>query len=388
MIDFELTAEQREIQTLARDFVAKEIRPIALERDQRRVNRETFDWRIVEQLHTLGLRAMTLAEKYGGSAVGAFTVALVLEELAAGDLGVAFIVEQTNKFVQMLQWEGTEEQCERYLIPLRDDRRFLFAAASTEADFGSDFFLPHPAMRVVTTAKLEDNEWVINGTKQWSLGSAFAKLFFVTARTEEGLGRFLVPSDTPGFKVGHIHDSMAGRIFPRAEIVFDNVRIPKANKVVAPAGAQDPRHRNRWISMVYASADNVGVARAAYEEALEFAKVRVQGGKHIIEHQAIGMMLAEMYAEIEAARLLCWKAAWTADHAEYGDPKLATMAKVFSADVAVRVARKAFEIHGGYGPTSDFAAEKHLREAAYLLPSSGTQQILTLKTAKFLEQGL
>lgn len=388
MIDFELTEEQREIQTLAREFAAKEIKPIALDRDQRRVNRETFEWGIVDQLDKLGFRAMTLAEKYGGSGVGVFTVALVLEELAAGDLGVAFIVEQTNKFVQMLQWEGTEEQCQRYLIPLRDDSRFLFAAAATEPDYGSDFFLPHPGIRVVTTAKLEGDEWVINGTKQWSLGSAFAKLFFVTARTQEGLGRFLVPGDSPGLKVGHIHDSMAGRVFPRAEILFDNVRIPRNNRVVAPAEAQDPRHRNRWLSFIYAAADNVGVARAAYEEALEFARVRVQGGKRIIEHQAIGMMLAEMYAQIEAARLFCWKAAWMADYGEYGDPKVATMAKVFTAEAAVKVARKAFEIHGGYGPTKEFAVEKHLREAAYLLPSSGTQQILTLKTAKFLEQGL
>ena len=388
MIDFELSEEQREIQALAREFVAKEIKPIALERDQQRVNRETFQWGLVDKLDKIGFRAMTLAEKYGGTGVGVLTVAIVLEELAAGDLGVAFIVEQTNKFVQMLQWLGTEEQCRRYLIPLRDNSRFLFAAAATEADFGSDYFMPHADMRVTTTATPDGDEWVINGNKQWSLGSAFASLFFVIARTREGLGRFLVAGDTPGVKVGHIHDSMAGRIYPRAEILFDNVRVPRGNKVESPAATQAPGHRSKLSGLIYATADNVGVARAAYEEALDFAKVRVQGGKPIIEHQAVGMMLADMFAQIEAARLLCWKAAWAADHSEYSDPKVAAMAKVFTADVAVKVARKAFEIHGGYGPTKEFAVEKHLREAAYLLPSSGTQQIHTLRTAKFLEQGL
>jgi alkylation response protein AidB-like acyl-CoA dehydrogenase len=388
MIDFELSEEQQDLQTLAREFVTKEVKPIAPKRDQQPAHRDIFQWDIVDQLDKIGFRAMTLAEKYGGPGAGLLTTVIVLEEVAAGDLGVAFIVEQTNKFVQMLQWQGTKEQCQRFLIPLRDDGRFLFASAATEADYGSDYFLPHPDIRVTTTAERDGDEWVINGTKQWSVGSAYAKLFFVIARTKEGLGRFLVLSDTPGVKVGHIHDSMAGRMYPRSEISFDHVRVPKGNRVEMSVEARDHRHRSRWAGLVYAAADNVGVARAAYEEALEYAKVRVQGGKRIIEHQAIGMMLADMFAQVEAARLLYWKAAWAGDHAEYGDPKVAAMSKVFSAEVAMKVATKALEIHGGYGPTKDFTVEKHFREAGYLLPSGGTQQILALRTARFLDQGL
>lgn len=388
MVDFELSKDQQDLQTLAREFVAKEIKPIAPGRDQQAAHREIFQWDIVDQLDKIGFRTMTLSEKYGGPGAGLLTTVVVLEEVAAGDLGVAFIVEQTNKFVQVLQWLGTEEQCLRFLIPLRDDARFLFASAATEADFGSDYFLPHPDARVTTTAELDGNQWVINGTKQWSVGSAFAKLFFVIARTKEGLGRFLVLGNTPGVRVGHIHDSMAGRMYPRSEISFDHVRIPKENRVEMSVEARDNRHRSRWSGLVYAAADNVGVARAAYEEALEYAKVRVQGGKRIIEHQAIGMMLADMFARIEAARLFYWKAAWAADHGEYGDPKIATMSKVFSGEVAMDVATKALQIYGGYGPTKDFTVEKHFREAGYVQPSGGTHQILTLRTAKFLDQGV
>ena len=386
MIGFELTEEQKATQTLAREFVNKEIKPIVPEFDRQPDYRDRVRWDIVDKLSEVGFRTMNLDKKYGGPGADLLTVAIVLEELAAGDPGVAFIPEQTMRSIQTLQLLGTEEQRQRFLIPLRDDSRFLIARASTESEFGSDHTLAYPNPIVNTTAIIDGHEWVINGTKQWSLGGAYAKLLIVLARTKEGLSTFLVPSDTPGVKVSHIHDEIAGRLCPRAEITFDNVRIPREN-ILETREQRDPRSSIRLASLVYPSSCIIGVGRAAYEAALEYARTRVQGGKRIIEHQAIGMMLADMFTQLEAARLLNWKVAWTVDHCEYGDPKLAAMNKAFAAEVVMKITIQALQIHGGYGGTQDFSAERHVRNAAFFQPASGTEQVLKIKTARFIDRG-
>ncbi len=169
-------------------------------------------------------------------------------------------------------------------------------------------------------------------------------------------------------------------------MAFDNVRVPKENLVLMGAAevSVDVRSRIMRSSNAYAAASNIGVARAAYEAALDYAKLRVQGGKPLIEQQLIGTMLAEMYIDIEAARLLCWKAAWAADHVESYDPKLHPMAKVVASQTAKRVSIRALEIHGGYGSMKDLPMEKYVRDAVSFSHSDGANQALTLKTASLL----
>ncbi|MFH1169218.1 MAG: acyl-CoA dehydrogenase family protein [Chloroflexota bacterium] len=387
MIDFVLNEEQLAMQTLARDFVKNEVKPIAQEWDHRPDHKDCFQWELVDKLNKVGFRTLTLDKKYGGPGTDSLTTAIVLEELAVGDLGTSVIIAQTAKFVQSIQWECTEEQCRKFLIPFRDNPRGLIATTNTEANLGSDNSSGYPDGVVTTTAVLDGDEWVINGMKQWSSGGAYASLYRVLARTSEGRATFFVPKGTPGLTVGHIHDKLGERLFPTAETMYDNVRVPKGNLAGKPRTKPDPRARHMRASNAFAAACALGVARAAYETAVEYAKTRVQGGKHIIEHQAIGTMLADMFVRIEAGRLLYWKAAWAADHEESYDPKLHAMAKVYCSEVAHEVAVQAMEIHGGYGITKDMPLEKYVRDAVTFLHSDGTRQALKVRTANCLAQG-
>jgi alkylation response protein AidB-like acyl-CoA dehydrogenase len=386
MIDFSLDEEQRAIQESARRFTEREVTPIAHARDRSPDHQDCFQWDIVEKLSQVGFRTLTLNEKYGGPGASSLTTAIVCEELAVGDLGVSAIVAQCAKLVQVIQWTAPEEICRKFLIPFRDDERYLIATCSTEAEAGSDILAGGIEARIATTAVLDGDEWVINGTKQWSTGSSVAKLYRVLVRLEDGNGYALVPSDTPGLTVDHVNDKMGERLYPNAGMAFDNVRIPRDDMIPAPNGSAAPDMRSRFMraSNAYAAACNVGIARAAYEAALEYAKTRVQGGRRLIEQQLVGATLADMYAGIEAARLLCWKAAWAADNDEFYDPKLHAMAKVVASETAKRVSVQALEIHGGYGAMRDLPLEKYVRDAVGFSHSDGTNQVLRVKTLALL----
>ena len=390
MIDFSLTEEQRTILDSAHKFVEKEVKPIALQRDRSVDHRDCFQWDIVEKLSQIGFRTLALDEKYGGPGADTLTAAMVVEELAVGDLWVSVIVAMQAKLVQMIQWSVSEEICRKFLIPFRDDDRFLLATCVTEPNTGSDILAGGPSVRIATTAVLDGNEWVINGVKQWSSCASVARLYRVLVRTDQGNAYVLVPSDTPGFSVDHVHDKMGERLCPNAGMALNNVRVPKENLVHVLGGPDTPltvRSRIMRSSNVYTAAANVGVARAAYEAALEYAKLRVQGGKRIIEQQLIGTLLADMYVEIEAARLLYRKAAWEADHDAYYDPKLHAMAKVFSSEVAKRTTVRALEIHCGYGAMLELPMEKYVRDAVSYSHSDGTNHGQRLKTATLLAAG-
>ena len=384
MIDFELSELQRAMQTSAREFTEQEVKPIAAEMDRQSDHKDCFRWDIVEKGSKLGFRTLTLDKKYGGPGMDSLTTALVMEELAVGDLGVSVIFAQTVKFVQMMQWDATEEQCRRFLIPFRDDPRFLIGATNTEANFGSDSSTVYEGGKVTTTAVLDGNEWVINGMKQWCSGGPVAKLFRVSATTKEGRATILVPRDTPGVTMGNIHDKMGERFAINSEMIYDNVRVPKENIIGKPRQKLDIRNKYIRASNVYAAACALGVGRAAYEAALDYAKIRVQGGKPIIEHQTIGMMLVDMYAQLEAARLLYMKAAWAADREEFWDPKLQAMSNVICKNVATKVAIQSLEIFGGYGSMRDSSMEKYVRDTVAFLHSDGTRQALHWRAARVL----
>jgi len=388
MIDFELSEEQRAMQTLAREFAEKEIKPIAAERD-RLPAAECFPMDMVPKLSKIGFRTLSLDKKYGGSGLDSLTIAIILEELAVGDIGISEIVALSGgKFVQDIQWHGTEEQCQNFLVPFAKDENFLIATSASEADLSSDRLSGYRGpIGLKTTAVLDGDEWVINGTKQWCSGGLVAKLLRVVVMTDEGQATILVPKDTPGVTVGRVHEKLGDRLLPTCEMIYENVRVPKENMIGKPRKTVEPTRRYARASNAYAAACALGVGRAAYETALEYGKTRIQGGRRIIEHQAIGGMLADMYAHLQAGRLFYMKAAWQADREEYYDPKCHAMAKVFCCEVAADVARKALEIHGGYGATKDFPLEKYVRDTVTLLHSDGTSQALTDRAAVCLAEG-
>ena len=388
MIDFELSEEQRAMQTLAREFAEKEIKPIAAERD-RLPAAECFPMDIVPKLSKIGLRTLSLDKKYGGSGLDPLTIAIMLEELAVGDIGISEIVALSGgKFVEDIQENATEEQCQKFLIPFAKDENYLIATSATEPEVGSERLSGYQGpIRVKTTAKLDGDEWVINGTKQWCSGGLVAKLLRVVVMTDEGQATILVPKDTPGVTVGHVHEKLGDRLLPTSEMMYENVRVPRENIIGKPRKTVEPTRRYARSSNAYAAACALGVGRAAYEAALEYAKTRIQCGKPIIEHQAVGGMLADMYAHLKAGRLFYMEAAWRADRPEYYDPKCHAMAKVFCCEAAADIARKALEIHGGYGATKDFPLEKYVRDTISLLHSDGTSQALTDRTAVCLAEG-
>ncbi len=388
MIDFELTEEQRAIQTLARDFAEKEIKPIAAQRDKQPDHKDCFDWDVIEKGSRLGFRTLTLDKKYGGAGLDSLTTAIVLEELARGDLGVSVIFAQTVKIVQFVQWSATEQQCRKFFTPFRDDHRFLLATTSTEADVGSDLQLPYAQKRLTTTARLEGNEWVINGTKQWSSGAPVAKMFRVLCLTDQGEASFLIPRDTPGVKIGAIHNKVGERFAINSEVIYENVRVPKDYMTGGFRKEVDPTVRYMRASNAFNGACATGLARAAFENALEYAKVRIQGGKPIAQHEVIGTMLAQMWGEIEAARLLYYKAAWMADRPDRYDPKLHALAKTMCSETAMRVTLDALQIYGGYGSSKDFPMEKYLRDAVAFLHSDSTNQLVKIRAGNCLAHGL
>ncbi|MFQ5879214.1 MAG: acyl-CoA dehydrogenase family protein [Dehalococcoidia bacterium] len=412
MIEFTLTEEQTMLQRTLRDFVNKEIKPIVLERESIADPMERFPWDIVVKLSRMGIRTMALSKELGGSGADVLTCCLVGEELAVGDLGIAVIMDQTWKWVWFDE-SMNDEQRSRFLLPFLQDDTYLLGMGSTEpdADKGYEYFGPsnQTGTGPRTTARRDGNGgWVINGRKAFISNGSVAKLYVIQARTDmskggsEGVSAFLVPADTPGFTIGRVHDKIGQRLINNAELYFSDCWVPEAN-LLGPEGLSIAAvfgYKRRGRSNAQAAATTLGVGRAAFEAAVNYASSRVQGGKPIIQHQVIGTMLADMAIELEAARNLIWRAAWSVDHLDQvgvyllpyrdaaiqlgGANPLPSMAKVFTSEVAVRACLKAMEIYGGFGIMREVGMEKYLRDAVTFLHSDGANQVLRLRIAELL----
>ena len=385
-----LNADQRAILETVRRFVVEVVTPVAAELDRKPDPADCFSWEIIDAADAAGIRTMTLAEEHGGIGADSLTTAMVVEELAKGDIGVAVVMAQTLKLAQTLQNAPSEEQKRRYIPMFRDDPRFLLAIGITEPETASNYFIPHNAP-YQTSAERTDGGWVINGMKHFISNGNRAGLYLLFVQTEKGKGLadgstcFLVERDTPGFTIGRVHDKMGERLANNAELIFENCFIPDANVVgeigkgFAVLGQFFP------ASNAYAAATVLGVATAAYERAVEWSRTRVQGGKPLIEHDGITADLAEMRMLLDVARTYIHKAAWLADHREEGwDPTLGAFPKVFASQAAWKIVTRASEIHGGYGFMRDVGLEKLMRDAAAFLHSDGVNRTLLLKAAGFM----
>jgi alkylation response protein AidB-like acyl-CoA dehydrogenase len=376
---------------VARQFVAEVVAPVAATLDRQTNPEDCFSWDIVERGSARGLRTLTLLPEYGGGGADCVTTALVVEELAKGDMGVSVVFAQTLKLIQSLQAAANDEQRARFLPVLRDDPRALMAIGMTEPQTASNYIIPYAPAGFLTRAVRTGAGWVINGRKRFISNGNRARLYLLFAQTNpdtglnEGSTCFIIERGTAGFTTGHVEDKMGERLANNAELIFNDCFVPDRDVLGEVDRGFNVISQFFPASNAYAAASVLGVADAAYERSLTWTRERVQGGTTLIEHDIIAAQLAEMHMQIEAARAYILHAAWKADHKESGwDPTLGALPKVFASEVAWKVVTKALELHGAYGYMRDLGFEKLVRDAACFVHSDGVNRTLLLKAAQFI----
>jgi alkylation response protein AidB-like acyl-CoA dehydrogenase len=375
-ISFTPTAEQRELRELAHEFAANELRPVASEWDER----EDFPHDLLAKAARLGLTSCSIPREHGGAGVDAVTGALVAEELSWGCAGLAATINATLFPVRPLVRSGTDEQQARYLPRLAAEDGCLAAIAFTEPQAGSDV----NALR--TEARRDGDSWVLNGEKCYVTNGGIAELTIVFARTEAGISAFVLEDGDPGVSAGRKERKLGLRASYTGSIVLDDARIP-ADRLLGDDGegfavAMDFFQHSRPL----VAAGAVGVARAAFEHAAGYARERHAFGKPILAKQGVSFKLADMAMEIEAARLLVWRACAAIDAGE--DAGLSgSYAKAFAADTAMRVTTEAVQVLGGAGIMADHPVEKWLRDAKVFQVVEGTSEIQRHVIAGYIRSG-
>ena len=391
-MDFLLNEEQTRWRNVAHDFAERVIKPDVLRRDRLPTAAERIPWDWIREADRLGLRTLGVPKAYGGAEADMLTLCLVGEELAVGDLGFAVIMDQCWKMAHILKDAMTPEQQQCFIPAFVSDPEATTAIAFTEPGAGSDHqgYYDSPDIDFRTTAVRDGDSYVINGTKRYVSNGCMAKLYFVVARTDtakslrEGGSVFIVPSDTPGFRAGFLHEKGSQRLATNGTFHFENCRVPAANLLVGEGLMARLRSQFMWGSKAEAAATALGVGRAAYEYALEYSRRRVQGGKPIVKHQAVAMMLAQMAMKLDAARVQIWKAAWLAQREQPEARVSGLLAKVNASETAFEACKLASEILGGAAIMHEHPVEKYLRDAASFLHSDGTNQLCLLRAAEGL----
>ncbi|GAA0521825.1 acyl-CoA dehydrogenase family protein [Deinococcus depolymerans] len=367
-MDFTLNDEQRQLQQLARDFARREIIPIAAEYDQK----EELPWQVVEKAFEVGLLNPSIPEHAGGLGLGMFDECLIGEELAYGCMGIYTVLMASELGIAPVLIGGTEEQQQRFLTPLTE-KAGLAAFALSEPNNGSDAASMH------TTATLDGDEWVINGTKMWISNGGLAEFTVVFATTDRQGGHratvaLVVPKDAPGFSYNKIKHKMGQRASLTSELVFENVRVPRANQLGGLGDGFKIAMKTLDKTRIPVAAGSVGIARRAMEESIKYAKDRTAFGKPIAELQAIQFKLAEMAMGIETGRLMYQKAAWLVDQ---GLPHgfESAIAKAYCSEMAFNAANEGIQVHGGYGYVGEYPVEKLLRDVKLNMIYEGTNEI-------------
>ena len=389
-MDFSLTKEQLRWREIARDFAERAIKPDVLRRDRLPTAAERIPWDWIREADKLGLRTLGIPKKFGGAGADIMTMCVVGEELAVGDLGFAVIMDQCWKFAHMFADAMTPEQQQRFIPSFVADPDAVTAIGLTEEGAGSDHqgYYDSPDIALKTTAVRDGDHYVLNGTKRYISNGSMAKLYFIIARTDtsktlaEGGAVFVVPHDTPGFRVGFFHEKSSQRLATNGTFHLENCRVPAGNMLVGEGMLADLRSKYMPGSKAEAAATVLGVGRAAYEYALDYAKKRKQGGKMIVEHQAVALMLGRMAMLLDAARLQIWKAAWLADNHHTDARVHGLLAKVNASEAAFEVCKLAGEILGGASIMYDHPIEKYLRDASSFLHSDGTNQMCLLRAVR------
>jgi butyryl-CoA dehydrogenase len=377
-LDFHLSDEQKLFQKTIREFCEKEIKPLTEKIDKE----DYFPWDLYKKMGQMGLMGMTVPQKYGGAGIDRVSYMIALEEISRVCGSTGLNVEAHNSLgIGHIYEHGTEAQRKKYLPKLCNGEA-LAAWALTEPNAGSD------AAGGQATAVLDGDEWVLNGTKQFITSGDIAQVTTVMAMTDKskgakGISAFIVEKDTKGFKVGQLEDKLGLRGSHTAELILEDCRIPKENLLgeenLGFIGAMNILDRGRTAI----GAMSVGIARGAFEESLDYAKQRQQFGKPIGKFQAIQWKLAEMATEIDAARLLVYRAAFLEDQ-NVRFTKEASMAKMFASEMAMRATNNAIQIFGGYGYIREYPLERYFRDVKLCMIGEGTSEVQRMVIARQL----
>jgi len=375
-MDFELTEEQEMIRRMVRDFAEKEIVPIAGEMDEK----GEFPWETIRKMAPLGFLGLPIPEEYGGAGVDNVSFAIAMEEIAraSGSIAITLDAHVSLACEAILQF-GSEEQKRKYLAPLARGEK-LGAFALTEPEAGSD------AAAIKTRAVLSGDEWVLNGQKVFITNGSIADVVVVAAVTDptkghRGISNFIVEKGTPGFRPGRDEEKMGLKGSVTSQLFFEDCRVPKENLL----GKEGEGFKQFLIVLdagrIAIGAMAVGLAQAALDASIAYAKERVQFGQPIAKFQAIQWMIADMATQLDAARLLVYRAAWLKDRG-VRFTREAAMAKLFASEIAERACHAAIQIHGGYGYTKDYPLERYYRDARLCEIGEGTSEIQRLVIAR------
>ncbi len=375
MVDFKLSTEQQQLRDLAHNFAEKEMRPVTAHHDAS----GEFPKEVLRKAWSLGLMNVHIPESCGGMELGSLDGCIIGEELMWGCTGIGTAIEANSLAQAPIVVAGTEAQKKKYLGRMMDE--FLFASyAVTEPNAGSD------VAAVRATAVKQGDKYILNGEKMWITNAGYANWFFVLAKTDPnaghaGMSGFIVDGDSPGISLGRKEWNMGQRASDTRAVRFENVEVPVENLLGEEGAGFKIAMKAFDKTRPAVAAGAVGLARAAFEHAVEYAKERQTMGRPIAKHQAISFMIADMAKDIEAARLLVWHSAWTKDQG-MKNTKLAAMAKCFGADMAHRVASDAVQVFGGNGFNTEYPVEKLLRDSKIFQIYEGTSQIQRLIIAR------
>lgn len=366
---FNLTEEQLMIQKAARDFANDVLKPGVLERDEH----QTFPTEQIKELGKLGFMGMMVDTKYGGSGLDTISYVLAMEEISKVEAAVGTIMSVNNSLVCWgIQKYGTEEQKQKYL-PRLAKGEIIGAFCLSEPEAGSD------ATSQKTTAIDKGDYYLLNGTKNWISNGGSSSVYIVIAQTDvakghKGINALIVEKNMPGFVVGPKENKMGIRSSDTHQLMFTDVKVPKANRIGEDGFGFKFAMQTLEGGRIGIASQALGIASGAYELAIAYSKERKAFGKAISQHQIIQFKLADMATEIEAARLLCLKAAWMKDqHLDFST--MCAMAKVFASEVAMKTTIEAVQVHGGYGFVKEYHVERLMRDAKITQIYEGTSEI-------------
>jgi len=376
-MDLDLAPEHALLRNTIRDFMTTEVAPVIDEHERER----RFPTEIVTKIGELGWLGIPIPEDEGGAGLDTLAYAIAVEEIGRvwGSLGL-IVAAHTSLGCGPLHLAGTDDQKQRYLVPMASGK-VLGAYGLTEPGAGSD------AGGTRTTARLEDDCWVIDGLKRFITNAGHAGTYVVTARTgttdkgDAEISAFIVPADTPGFSVGRLEDKLGLHASATGELRFENARIPAENLLGTKGEGFRTFLKILDGGRISIGALAVGLAQAALDASIPYAQTREQFGRPIGSFQGVAFMVADMATEIDAARSLVWKSAWLKDQGrDYG--LVAAEAKLFASEVSSRATNAAIQIHGGYGYTTDYPVERYLRDAKLTEIGEGTSQVQRLVIAR------
>jgi len=378
MIDFTLTSEQELIQKTAREFAREHLAPGVIERD----DKAEFPAEQIKMMGELGFMGMMVPEEWGGAGFDTVTFVIAMEEIAAVELATSTIMSVNNSLVcQLLVDYGTDEQKEKYLTPIANGEK-IGAYSLSEPQSGSD------ASNMRTFAKKDGNHYVINGTKNWvtnGINSDVVILFCVTEKDAgyKGISAFVIEKGTPGLSTGKKEDKLGIRASDTCELYFENCRIPAENMIGEEGHGFKVAMKALGGGRIGIAAQALGLARAALDASVAYAKERKQFGKPIGEFGAIQNKLADMATEIDAARMLVWRAAKLKDDGK-NYSRESSMAKLYASSTAMKAATECVQIHGGYGYMQEYGVERLMRDAKITQIYEGTSEIQQLVIARDL----